>query len=83
MERLTSWNGDCVQINGHCLHDATWADLVQMADRLARYEDSGLSPEDAAMCVDIGRKHLCRNCMGFIKTAIDEKRGHVGEKGER
>ena len=37
MERLTSWNDDCVQINGHGLHDVTRPELVQMADRLARY----------------------------------------------
>ena len=41
MERLTSWNGDCVRINGHGLHDVTRKELVQMADRLARYEDAG------------------------------------------
>ena len=40
MERLTCWNGDCVQINGHRLADATLPDIVQMADRLARYEDA-------------------------------------------
>lgn len=49
--------------------------------------DIGLNAERpdinvASMCVDTGRKHLCQNCMGFIKTAIDEKRGYVGEKGE-
>ena len=40
MERMTSWNGDCVQIDGHRLADATLPDIVQMADRLARYEDA-------------------------------------------
>ena len=40
MERLTSWNGDCVQINGHSLRDAMWPEFVKMADRLARYEDA-------------------------------------------
>ena len=40
MERLTSWNGDCVQINGHVLYDVTWEDVVMMADLLARYEDA-------------------------------------------
>lgn len=40
MERMTSWNGDCVQINGHGLHGVTRLELVQMADRLARYEDA-------------------------------------------
>lgn len=40
MERMTSWNGDCVQINGHGLHGVTLLELVQMADRLARYEDA-------------------------------------------
>ena len=40
MERLTSWNDDCVKINGHVLWDATWEDVIMMADRLARYEDA-------------------------------------------
>ena len=40
MERMTSWNGDCVQINGHGLHGVTLLELVQMADLLARYEDA-------------------------------------------
>ena len=40
MERMTSWNGDCVQIDGHRLADATLPELVQMADLLARYEDA-------------------------------------------
>lgn len=39
MGRLTSWNGDCVRINGHALNDATRGELVQMAERLAAYED--------------------------------------------
>lgn len=40
MERMTSWNGDCVWINGHKLADVTLPDIVQMADLLARYEDA-------------------------------------------
>lgn len=40
MERLTSWNGDCVKINGHVLCNVTWEDITMMADRLARYEDA-------------------------------------------
>lgn len=40
MERMTSWNGDCVRINEHKLADVTLPDIVQMADRLARYEDA-------------------------------------------
>ena len=36
MERMTSWNGDCVRINGHKLADVTLPDIVQMADILAR-----------------------------------------------
>ena len=45
MERLTSRNEDCVQINGHALGYATIGELVQMAERLAAYEDTGLEPE--------------------------------------
>lgn len=40
MGRLTSWKNDCVRINGHKLADVTLADIVQMADHLARYEDA-------------------------------------------
>ena len=39
MERMTSWSEDCVQINGHALAYATKCELVQMAERLAAYED--------------------------------------------
>lgn len=39
MERLTSRNEDCVLVNGHGLHHLTMAEVVQMADRLADYED--------------------------------------------
>lgn len=45
MERLTSRNEDCVRINGHGLHAATIGEIVQMAERLAAYEDTGLEPE--------------------------------------
>lgn len=40
MERMTSWNGDCVLVNGHGLHGVTRPELAKMADRLARYEDA-------------------------------------------
>lgn len=40
IERMTSWNGDSVLVNGHKLADVTLPDIVQMADRLARYEDA-------------------------------------------
>lgn len=46
MERLTSRNEDCVQINGHALGYATIGELVQMAERLAAYEDTGFTPEE-------------------------------------
>lgn len=45
-ERLTSRCEDCVLINGHALHAATIGELVQMAERLAAYEDTGLTPEE-------------------------------------
>lgn len=50
MERMTSWNGDCVRINGHGLHGVTRPELVQMADRLARYEDA----DSPMMCIRPG-----------------------------
>ena len=40
MKRITSWNDDCIKINGHVLYNATWEDIAMMADRLARYEDA-------------------------------------------
>lgn len=39
MERLTSWNEDCVLVNGRALGCATVGEIVQMAERLAAYED--------------------------------------------
>ena len=46
MERLTSRNEDCVSVNGHGLYHLTMTEVVQMADRLAAYEDTGLMPEE-------------------------------------
>lgn len=53
MERLTSRNGDCVRINGRALHAATVGDIVQMAERLAEYEDARLSPRACAQAAEI------------------------------
>ena len=39
MERLTSRNEDWVSVNGHGLYHLTMTEVVQMADRLADYED--------------------------------------------
>lgn len=39
MERLTSWNEDCVLINGHALAYSMRYEIVQMAEHLAAYED--------------------------------------------
>lgn len=39
MERLTSRNEDCVSVNGYGLYHLTMTEVVQMADRLADYED--------------------------------------------
>lgn len=39
MERMTSRDEDCVLVNGHALGYATIGELVQMAERLAAYED--------------------------------------------
>nr|DAK92470.1 MAG TPA: hypothetical protein [Caudoviricetes sp.] len=59
MGRLTSWNKDCVQINGHALNDATRSELVQMAERLAAYEDTGLEPEAVeTVKLALAAKHL-------------------------
>ena len=40
IERLTSWNDDCIKINGHVLYNVVWEDIAMMADRLARYDDA-------------------------------------------
>lgn len=47
-ERMTSRNEDCVLANGHALSCATAGEIVQMAERLAAYEDTGLTPERCA-----------------------------------
>ena len=39
MEQMTSRDEDCVLVNGHALGYATIGELVQMAERLAAYED--------------------------------------------
>lgn len=46
MERLTSRNEDCVLVNGHGLYHLTMTEVVQMADRLAAYEDTRREPEE-------------------------------------
>ena len=46
MERLTSRNEDCVSVNGHGLYHLTMTEVVQMADRLAAYEDTRREPEE-------------------------------------
>lgn len=55
MERLTNWDEDCVQINGHALGYATIGELLQMAERLAAYEDSELSPKGCAQAAEANR----------------------------
>lgn len=55
MERLTSRNEDCVLVNGHALGCATVGEIVQMAERLAAYEDSELSPEGCAQAAEANR----------------------------
>ena len=40
MKRMTSRNEDCALVNGHALGYATVGELVQMAERLAAYEDA-------------------------------------------
>lgn len=44
-ERMTRRNEDCVLANGHALSCTTAGEIVQMAERLAAYEDTGLTPE--------------------------------------
>lgn len=78
MERLTSWNEDCVRINGHSLHDATIREVVQMAERLAEYEDSGLSPKACAEAREI-EESLSGNDMS-IRRMVDLMRADVEGK---
>lgn len=53
MERLTSRNEDCVSVNGYGLYHLTMTEVVQMADRLAAYEDTGLTPGDIKELLDM------------------------------
>lgn len=47
MERLTERHGDTVRLKGRSLAEASTADIVKMAERLAAYEDSRLEPWQA------------------------------------
>lgn len=47
MERLTERHGDTVRLNGRSLAEASTADIVKMAERLATYEDTCLEPWQA------------------------------------
>lgn len=68
MKRLTSWKGDCVRINGRALHAATVGDIVQMAERLAEYEDSGRSPKACAAAREI-EESISESCMDIRRIA--------------
>ena len=46
MERLTERHGDTVRLKGRSLAEASTADIVKMAERLATYEDRELEPEE-------------------------------------
>lgn len=59
LERLTSRNEDCVSVNGHGLYHLTMTEVVQMADRLAAYEDTGLEPEAVeTVKIALAAKHM-------------------------
>ena len=80
MERLTSWNEDCVLINGHALGYATKCELVQMAERLAAYEDSRLSPQACAQAAEIEKQlasydFSAKKMLEFIRA---DKAGRCG-----
>lgn len=77
MGRLTRWNKDCVWINGHVLCNVTWEDIAMMADRLARYEDSGLSPEDAENLHAILRLGDGMTLMRLRELAVADQEGRV------
>ena len=73
MKRMTSWNEDCVQINGHALGYATKCELVQMAECLAAYEDTGLTTEEikAALPEDVVIK-LAAQALGTAPGRLRE-----------
>ncbi len=76
MERMTSRNEDCVLANGHALSCATAGEIVHMAERLAAYEDTGLTPKD-----------YMRLCFGMIDAAdilfaLPDAKESKGEKLE-
>lgn len=58
MERLTSQNEDCVLVNGHALGCATVGEIVQMAERLADFEDmdSAGARLEKAYCEYVGKE---------------------------
>lgn len=83
MERLTSRNEDCVSVNGYGLYHLTMTEVVQMADRLAAYEDTGLTPEEIkAPFTEDTMINLAAQAMGVEPSRLRElaeadKDGHV------
>lgn len=83
MERLTSRNEDCVSVNGYGLYHLTMTEVVQMADRLAAYEDTGLTPEEIkAPFTEDTMINLAAQAMGVEADRLRElaeadKDGHV------
>lgn len=76
MERLTSWNEDCVLINGHALAYAMRYELVQMAERLAAYEDTRLSPKGCAQAAEANQRMAAsglpmKRIVKLLKAEID------------
>lgn len=53
MERLTERHGDTVRLKGRSLAEASTADIVEMAERLADYEDTNVSPLGAEHAAEI------------------------------
>lgn len=55
MERLTERDGEFIKWKGCPLYEMGPAEIYTMAERLAAYEDSGLSPEGCAQAAEANR----------------------------
>ena len=72
MERLTSRNEDCVSVNGYGLYHLTMTEVVQMADRLADYEDTGLTEEIKAPFTEDTMINLAAQALGVEPSRLRE-----------
>ena len=94
MERMTSRNEDCVLVNGHALGCATVGEIVQMAERLAAYEDmdskrlrelAEADKDGRIRIIPESQNETCGHCYNFerepgTKHGTCEKRPHPRDR---